>query len=85
MQVNRFFGGVVLIVFAGTTAAWLSGMFAIPPELESQAPPMLKAWANPGFLAFPALIGGFAGIVGLAMIVSSFKKPSASSPDESTT
>lgn len=51
---------------------WMSGKLAVPPELLNDMPAMVIKWANPGYLSFPIMVGIFALIVAVILILIAF-------------
>lgn len=61
---------LALLSFSGFSLAWMAGVFAVPVELQADAPQNLKDWSAPGFLAFPTAISIITGIVGIIMLLT---------------
>lgn len=71
--------GALLLIFCGTTWAWMLGAFAYLPTdgLDVNS----AKWIAPGILAMPGTIAIHAGVVGFLFMLGVFPLPPADERD----
>jgi hypothetical protein len=73
INLKKFVLGSFLLVFSLLSLLWMFGFFSVPVELQSSTSHSLQEWSAPGVMPFSFAVSIVAGLVGMLLVVTSFK------------